>query len=270
VKKVWIDNHEIEKKALAVRQKNNIMSFGVRDIFSLIAQEGIDLIRYPFGKNKLLGFSALFEGKKVIVSNSSEILSREIFTIAHELGHVIYDLEDHTGVVKIDTEQTETAEEISEMRAFYFACCLLMPEEQIKKYIRLELEKRGQAISALDVVRLQLEFQVSYASMVVRLYEIEVISAKTKSVLFDKRNELSSRVLFKKLDVDERLLKAANVIEVPSKYLEYVINNYEKGLIPYSSLKKAFALIGLAPEIFKKEKQNNESIDVDVLFEEFE
>lgn len=42
-----------------------------------------------------MGFATVFEGKKVIVSNSSEILSREIFTIAHELGHIVYDFEDN-------------------------------------------------------------------------------------------------------------------------------------------------------------------------------
>jgi len=52
----------------------------------------------------LLGFSTIFEGKKIIVSNSSEILSRENFTIAHELGHVVYDFEDEFGAVKIDIE----------------------------------------------------------------------------------------------------------------------------------------------------------------------
>lgn len=270
--KVWIDKAEIEKKALAIRHKNSVLTYGVTDIFSLITREGIDLIRYPFGKNKLLGFSTLFEGKKVIVSNSSEILSREIFTIAHELGHIVYDIGDQIGVMKIDTEQTEVSEDLSEKRAFYFANCFLMPEEQLNMFIKLELEKRGQELGALDVVRMQLEFQVSYAALVLRLYELELINADLKSVLFDKRNEVTSNALFKKLDVDEKLLKAANVIEVPSKYLEYVITNYDKGFIPYSSLKKAFALIGLEPEIFKKENQEVETadIDIDTVFAEYE
>jgi Zn-dependent peptidase ImmA (M78 family) len=85
---MWIDKTEIEQRSLQVRQEHSIQTYGVKDIFSLIAQRGIHLIRYPFGKDKLLGFSTFFEGKKIIISNSSEILSREIFTIAHELGHV--------------------------------------------------------------------------------------------------------------------------------------------------------------------------------------
>ena len=121
-------------QALQDRQEHNIQTYGVKDIFSLIAQSGIHLIRYPFGKDKLLGFSTVFEGKKIIVSNSSEILSREIFTIAHELGHVVYDFKDEFSGLKIDIEMPENSEDISEERAFHFANCLLMPEEQVKKY----------------------------------------------------------------------------------------------------------------------------------------
>jgi Zn-dependent peptidase ImmA (M78 family) len=268
--KMWIDRTEIEQRALQVRQEHNIQTYGVKDIFSLIAQSGIHLIRYPFGKDKLLGFSTFYEGKKVIVSNSSEILSREIFTIAHELGHVVYDFEDEFGAVKIDIEMLENCEDISEARAFHFANCFLMPEEKVRKYIKFELKKKFHEISALDVVRMQLEFQVSYAAMVLRLYELSIVSSAQKSMLFDSRNELTSRALFKKLDVDERLLKPANVIEVPPRYLEYVTSNYENDYIPYASLERALSLIGMDSDIFKKEEPSERWLDIEDIFEEFD
>ena len=116
-----INKIEIEQKALQARQEHNVQTYGVKDIFSLVTQSDIDLIRYPFGKDKMLGFAAVFERKKIVVSNSSEMLSREIFTIAHELGHVIYDFKDENNNVKIDIEINEDSEDISEARAFYFA-----------------------------------------------------------------------------------------------------------------------------------------------------
>ena len=267
---MWIDKTEIEQQALQVRQEYNIQTYGVKDIFSLIAQSGIHLIRYPFGKDKLLGFSTFFEGKKIIVSNSSEILSREIFTIAHELGHVVYDFEDEFGAVKIDIEIPENSEDISEARAFHFANCLLMPEEQVRKYIKFGLKKRPLEIEELDVVRMQLEFQVSFSAIVVRLNELGMINSVQKSKLFDRRDALTSRALFKKLDADERLLKPSNVIEVPPNYLEYVTSNYRKDYIPYESLEKALALIGMDSEIFKKEASNEQELDLEDIFQEFE
>jgi aryl-phospho-beta-D-glucosidase BglC (GH1 family) len=66
-----INKRDIEKKAMEIRQENNIQTYGIKDIFSLIEQKGIHHIRYPFGKDVLLGFATVYEGKRVIVSNSS-------------------------------------------------------------------------------------------------------------------------------------------------------------------------------------------------------
>lgn len=266
-----IDKIEIEKKAMDFR--GSIQSYGVTDIFSLVSQKGFHLIRYTFGKDKLLGFSTLFEGKSVIVSNSSEILSREIFTIAHEIGHVLYDLEDQCGNLEINLGIEEDAENISEARAFYFANCFLMPEEELRNYIKYELRKSYEELNAFDIVRMQLEFQVSYSALVVRLYELNLIKFNHKQKLFDKRNDVTSRALFKQLDADEKLLKPANVIEVPSNYLEYVTSNYEKDYIPYSSLEKTLALLGMEAEVFKKEEKEKVGeidLELDDIFEEFD
>ena len=250
---MWIDKTEIEKRAL--EERKSIQTYGIKDIFSLVAQKDIHLIRYPFGKDKLLGFSTFFEGKRIIVSNSSEILSREIFTIAHELGHVMYDFKDEINAVKIDVEIEDSSEDISEARAFYFSNCFLMPEEELRKYIKYELKKRYQELNALDIVRMQLEFQVSYAALVIRLFELEFINTGHKSWLFDKRNEVTSKALFRKLAADEKLLKAADIIEVPPSYLEYVTSNYDNKYIPYKSLEKALSIIGMDASIFENEEQ---------------
>lgn len=265
-----LDNKEIEKRA--IEERNFIQSYGIKDIFSLIAQKDIHLIRYPFGKNKLLGFSTFFEGKKIIVSNSSEILSREIFTIAHELGHVIYDIKDNYNNIKIDINTDDYDSDLSESRAFYFANCLLMPEEELRKYIKFELDKTHKEINALDIVRMQLEFQVSYSALVKRLYELRFIDTSHKNRLFDNRIKLTSQALFEKLDADKRLLTATNTIEIPPSYLEYVTSNYENKYIPFSSLENALSLIGMDASIFSQETEdeNEDNLDIDKIFEEFE
>jgi len=265
-----INKMAIEKCAIEERQ--NVQTYGIKDIFSLILQKNIILVRYPFGKDKLLGFSTFFEGKKIIVSNSSEILSREIFTIAHEMGHIIFDFDDKLSSVKIDHEIEDSSENISEARAFYFANCFLMPEEELRKFIKYELKKTHEELNALDIVRMQLEFQVSYAALVVRLYNLEFINYTHKSRLFDRRNQITSKALFAKLDVDQRLLKSTDVIEVPPSYLEYVTSNYDNGYIPYSSLEKALSLIGMDASIFEKEEKDDdeEELDIDEIFQDFE
>lgn len=261
---------EIENRALKVRQEYNIGTYGIKDIFSLIEQMDIHLIRYPFGEKTILGFSTVFEGNKVIVSNSSEILSREIFTIAHELGHLLYDFDDAIQNIKIDIDLTDNAKDISESRAFYFADCFLMPEEQIRKYIKYELKKDNNTISATDIVRLQIEFQVSYSAMVMRLFNLKYISASKKSKLFDNRDERTSRVLFRMTNSNEDLLNPTKIIKVPPRYIEYVTSNYENNYIPYSSFKKALSLLEIDASGFKKKKVKKEiKLDIEDIFEEF-
>ena len=116
------NKNEVEIEAKRLRKAYDVETNGIADIFSFVNNQGIELIRYPFGKDTILGFSTFYEGKKIIVSNSSEILAREIYTIAHELGHVVFDFCDGIGI-KIDKANQEQS--ISEERAYYFADCLL-------------------------------------------------------------------------------------------------------------------------------------------------
>ncbi len=269
---LWIDCREIENRALRVRQEYNIGSYGVKDIFGLMEQMDIHLIRYPFGKDTMLGFSTIFEGNKVIVSNSSEILSREIFTIAHELGHILYDFEDSKQNIKIDVDIKDIDENISEARAFYFADCFLMPEEQVNKYIKYALKKNSQTLSATDIVRMQIEFQVSYSAMVMRLFKMDYIDQIKKSKLFDDRDGITSRALFRMIRSDEDLLNSTEKIKVPARYIEYIVSNYQNSYIPYSSFEKALSLLNIDANEFtiRKPVEEVEELDLDDIFEEFE
>lgn len=267
-----INRIDIEKKALAIRQEYNIQTYGIKDIFSLIEQMGIDLIRYPFGKDVLCGLSSVFEGKKVIVSNSSEILSREIFTIAHELGHLIYDFEAYDQDVKIDLDISKVDNDIAERRAHYFAACFLMPKAKIKEYVEYELQKDFSKLKGLDVVRIQVEFNTSYNATVTRLRELDLITEAHKTNLYNERSIYSSAMLFKMINADERLLKSTEEIKVPTKFLEFAISNYNDGYVPFSSLDKALSLVGLDAHIFLKKEisKYEDDISLDNLFEEFE
>ena len=265
-----INKMDIEKKTLSIRQGNNIQTYGVKDIFSLVEQRGTNLIRYPFGKDTILGFSTIFEGKEIIVSNSSEALSMEIFTIAHGLGHIIYDFKDENQDMKIDINIDDIDEDISEGRAYYFANCFLMPETQLLEFVKYELKKKPMDLNTIDIIRLQIEFQVSYAAVVKRLYNIGFINYDKKCELFNEKNDITYRALFKMINADEKLLVPSNVIKIPSRYLEYAITNYENNYIPYPSLKNALALLDIDASIFKKdENSKDKKLNINDIFEDY-
>jgi Zn-dependent peptidase ImmA (M78 family) len=266
---VKIDKIKIAQTANRLRQAYNIQGNGIKDIFSFVNSQDIELIRYPFGKNTILGFSTIYEGKKIIVSNSSEILSREIFTIAHELGHIEFDFNDNNQDIKIDKHESDDEEDYSEMVAYYFANCLLMPKDKLMNYIELNLKKAPKELRAINIVGMQLEFNVSFSALVRRLFELQIISIEKQKELQSERNFYSSPTLFKLLGADSELLEATNTIAVPPQYSDYVLSNYENGYIPYSSLVRAFSLLGIDTSDIKEKVETEETNDLDDIFEEY-
>ncbi len=265
-----ISNLIIERTAHDLRNQYNIESYGIKDIFSLVDKMGIYLIRIPLGKDTICGFSTVHEGKKVIVSNSSEILSREIFTIAHEIGHCLFDLNVDKQLIIIDENTNDNLQDFVEKRADHFAVALLMPEEKIREFIKYELKKDFNEIKERDIIRIQLEFNASYASIVMRLFELGFIKSRTKKELFDKRDSSTSRMLFNAMNINDDLIKPADTLKVPSSYYEYVFSNYEKGYIVFDKLKEALELVGFnTDEITENKINNDKDIDFDELIEGF-
>ncbi len=254
---------DVEKETSKIRKQYGIETYGIKDIFSLIERMDINLIRYPFGRDILCGLSTVFEGKRVIVSNSSEILTREIFTIAHEVAHLLYDFEAYDQEIKIDFDLRSVNRDISEKRANYFAGCLLMPKTKLLEYMNFELQKdpvkNPEKLRGLDIVRIQMEFSTSYSATLTRLRELGLIGRSHEKRLYDEQEIYSSARLFEMINADERLLKSAEEIRIPARFLEYAISNYENGYVPFSSLSKALGLVGIDASSFEKDAGKRET-----------
>jgi hypothetical protein len=140
-----------------------------------------------------------------------------------------------------------------------------MPVESLDRFIKFELKKKKtDQLHVLDLVRIQIEFQVSYTAAVCRLHHLKRITAANQAYLIKEHNQGTSQTLLKYLDADERLLKPTNKLIVPAQYLEYAINNYENGHIPYASLDNSLSLIDLDAEIFMKDNHEpDDDLDPD-------
>ena len=262
------DRAEIALEAKHLRRAYGIESNGILDIFSFINEQGIDLIRYPFGKNKILGFSTFYEGKKIIVSNSSEILSREIYTVAHELGHILYDFTEDYGKIKVDRTHIEVG--ISEERAYYFADCLLLPEDKLREMIKETFRKEPGELRAINIVQMQTVFRVSFNALLERMHFTGIITAEQKSDLYKEREFYTSKSLFNMLGVSDELLRPTDRLVVPPRYIDYAMSNYENGYIPLSSLKNALNLVNINTSDLKENHYEEEEDLLDELFEEYE
>lgn len=223
---------------------------GIRDLFKFVETAlGYLLFRYPFGEDSIQGFAAPFRGERLIVTNSSQRLGRELFTLAHEIAHHIFDLDENQNRMISDVRTGEFSQEnLREYRADWFAACFLMPEKGVKAVFR---ELRTQMkLSPRLVILMQEEFSVSYTAMVRRLRDLQLISEEEWKMLNDYYL-LTGQTLTKlteKYGGNTQLLERSNIIHVPRRYLECLLVNYENGWISYDSLRKTLALVDLTPE----------------------
>lgn len=254
----------IERLANTVRAECNIAGYGIQSIFEVAGKIRYRVIRYPIGKDDLLGFALIKDKERIIFSNSSLILSREIFTIAHEIGHQKLHLSEGGLQVIRDDNFDETNEQ--EIEANYFAACLLMPREKVQQFIRLELEDKPMSKwSGLDIARIQTEFNVSFDMVLIRLKNLDVLNYTVTSMLKSEKIEKTISKLLNAINGNIDLCKPAGVKKIPVDYLEWVISNYTERLIPISSLEKALDYVDLKAEDLEilsgEEEKDDEDLD---------
>jgi len=243
----------IEKQAEKVRKDCQISGCGVSNIFECVQRLEYRVIRYPFKQDTFLGLAMIKEGERIVISNSSQILAREIFTIAHETGHHILHIEENG--LNIIQDNCNTEKNNLEIEADYFAACFLMPAEKVRSYIRLELQnKPPQSWSGLEIAKIMTAFNVSYDTVLNRLEFLKIIDENLRARLFDEKIQNTVTKLLNIINGNSDLCKKSEVTKIPAQFIEWVVNNYKNKLIPYGSLENALSKVGLKPEDFQIEK----------------
>lgn len=145
------------------------------DLIQILENLGIVIIQIKNTDNRFKDFDGLSE----IVSNIPTIIlpdnmkdgARQRFTIAHELGHLILNIKDK----KVDEEKLCNR----------FASALLMPNEAVKN----EFGKSRGNISFFELTAFKKEYKVSYAAIIYRLKDLNIISEylyKRLSIIISK------------------------------------------------------------------------------------
>lgn len=229
----------IRKKADSLRENCKTRRYGILDLFKECERLGYKLLRYPLGENADLGFALQKDGDTIIFTNSSSRLSREIFTLAHEIGHVLLHLNGDQPFIDNDTTIMGRSNDEREQEANYFAASLLMPSEEVDRFIDLELpdfEKQG--LSGMDIARMMSEFNVSYDMVLNRLESLGKIDSIQKAFLDTERVEKRVGNLLYSIGGNARLNTAGQEIDIPYEYIDYVIYNYNHSAIPVETLEK--------------------------------
>lgn len=167
---------DAENAAINFRNDINISNKQpIVDLIQILENLGIVIIQIKNTDNRFKDFDGLSE----IVTNIPTIIlpdnmkdgARQRFTIAHELGHLILNIKDK----KVDEEKLCNR----------FASALLMPNEAVKN----EFGKSRGNISFFELTAFKKEYKVSYAAIIYRLKDLNIISEylyKRLSIIISK------------------------------------------------------------------------------------
>lgn len=240
---------EIRIKADSFREKCKVSRYGVIDLFKECERCGYKLLRYPLGESADLGFTLKKDADIIIFTNTCSRLSREIFTLAHEIGHVILHIESINSFIDDDATISGKSLDIKEQEANYFAACLLMPSDDVDRFLDLEIEDFEQSgLSAMDIARIMSEFNVSFDMVLNRLESLGKIDNNERVRLDNERNQKRVGNLLRSVGGNGRLNVASAEIDIPYEYIDYVIYNYNHNAIPLETLKKALECYQLTLE----------------------
>ena len=240
---------EIRVKADSFREKCKISRYGILDLFKECERCGYKLLRYPLGEEADLGFTIKKDADTVIFTNSCSRLSREIFTFAHEIGHIVLHVEGAEPFIEDAVTISGRSTDVKEQEANYFAACLLMPADEVDRFLDLEFEDfQSNGLSAMDIARIMSDFSVSFEMALNRLESLGKIDDAERIRLDSERNQARVGNLLRSVGGNRRLNEASMEISIPYEYIDYVIYNYNHNAIPMETLEKVLECYNLSIE----------------------
>ena len=132
----------------------------------------VDVMVESLGETGPLGLCITDSAFSFILVNTDQLRSRALFTLAHELGHI---LAGNGATINIDRDLRARSDE--ERLANAFAAAFLMPEPEIRETI----DRYGRHAESL--ARMLVTFGVSYETLIYRLHNLGVINAEGRDRL---------------------------------------------------------------------------------------
>ena len=166
------------------------------DIFPLL-DKNCTVIYYPMKNEKNNGFHKDYIVDKTVEHfvyiNTAQHKEKQIFTAAHELGHI-------WEIPKLIDKNCNI--ELEERIVNRFASELLMPQKPFIVFVKKELEKYltdGTLVKGIDLLKVitstMNRFFTSYKSVIYRFYEIGMLDDSSCRILWGETPELPRKVL---------------------------------------------------------------------------
>lgn len=239
----------LQVKELAEEVRLKYARKGLADIFDILSEVAF-LLRKPLETTELSGFCTFLEGHLVVYLNSNFTLGHERFTGAHELYHLVYNLE----TIKKEKLLLEVVPYWEEdEKADIFAAEFLMPEDYVKEKFYKVVNVDKDDVQPRHVIRMHNFFKVSYKAMLKRLIQLNLCSRDKYGELVQicsLENKELLQSLTRKEGYDIDLIIPSKVSYIPKEYIEFIKSNYENQTISYKNMANCFEFIGLSPARF--------------------
>lgn len=235
---------DIESKALYQLQELNTAQVVQDDIFRILKNiKGLHLLKFPIEDQDLTAFTIQKEDTFIFI-NSHLPLEKQIFGAAHELYHVLYPNGDNKKEEVLKDIEVSFNGDLSEKKANSFAACFLVPKHHLIQTIN-NLKINKEAIELIDIIKLMDVFAVPYKSLILRLYEINLLEKKQaeKLLLVPDRNPKKGILLLINQTRHAIRWQKVTVEYEYSNFIELLINNYKENIISFKQLKADFSKI---------------------------
>lgn len=196
---------------------------------------GVDVLVQEYADDPLWGASITDRQFPFVFVNARQPTTRALFTLAHELAHVLASDGD---VMTLDVDLS--AHDNRERFANAFAATFLMPRDDVLGMV----EEYGRTAEAL--ARMMLYFGVSYESLIYRLHNLRLINAEGRdqlqargwrSVVIDADPEIKAALLTR--------LGARPVYKPPRWLTSRAAEGFARGVL---SVRPLAGLLGVDPD----------------------
>lgn len=173
-----IDFEDIEALALFVRKQWDLGLDPIENVMDVLEQHGIK-VGVLAASEKFDALTLWYNHHPVIIVNKEMPGDRQRFSLAHELGHLVMQLESDLGTGALP-------EKVDEMAANRFAGAFLVPEEMAVR----ELGRQRTRLDFREIYLLKHKYGMSMAAWIYRALDLGIITRDGADRL---RRELSIR-----------------------------------------------------------------------------
>jgi len=234
----------IQQVAKQFRARLGFGDAPIPNLFEAVEEIGLKVLRLPIEQDNFFGLSACSntQGAFVLVNTHKISIERQLFTLAHEIGHLIFHRGEYQGqLLASDSREEEKAREAV---ANYFASHLLVSQTAF-----------DQALTNMQHwLKLKSYFRVSYAVILKRLDEMGIKDfGETKKALCVRYKKETGRSLTKDIELEPKL--QAEDFSLNQRYSSLVWQALEQEKISES---KAAELLGMTIERLRLTRMEQE------------